>query len=185
MKIFTSWPLYIVTALFGIECVSALPSVPQQDPGVLENIEKTVGKPCPHGWTRFDNYCYLVSSSIRTWDQAQAYCKSQGAGLVKINSAEENEFVLNLVTKKAPSLKQVWIGLKWSSNNFYWHDHSVPVYTRWAPLEPSGKAGEPCGQMWMDGHSGALPYTAAGFWNDIPCHVISGLPNGIVCERLP
>ena len=143
------------------------------------------GKPCPNGWTRFDNYCYLVSSSIKTWDQAQAYCKSLGGRLVKINSAEENEFVLNLVTQKAPSLKQVWIGLKWSSTAFYWQDHSVPVYTNWAPKEPNGKAREPCGQMWMDGHSYLLPSKAAGYWNDIACHVISSVPNGIVCERLP
>jgi len=104
---------------------------------------------------------------------------------VKINSAEENEFVLNLVTKKAPSLKQVWIGLKWFSNKFYWYDHSVPVYTRWAPHEPNGNAREPCGQMWMDGHLSLLPLTAAGYWNDSPCQVTSGAPNGIVCERLP
>ena len=58
--------------------------------------------------TRFDNYCYLVSSSIKTCDQAQEYRESLGAAwLVKINNPEENEFVLNLVTKKAPSLKQV------------------------------------------------------------------------------
>jgi len=185
MKMFTSLPLYIVTALFAIGCVAALPSVPQQDPGVLENIEKTVGEPCPHGWTRFDNYCYLVSSSSKTWSQAQAYCKSLGGGLVKINSAEENEFVLNLVTETAPSLKQVWIGLKWSSTAFYWYDHSVPVYTNWAPNEPSGNAREPCGHMWMDGHSYNLPIRAAGYWNDLTCGVHSSLPNGIVCERLP
>jgi len=104
---------------------------------------------------------------------------------VKINSAEENEFVLNLVTKKAPSLKQVWIGLKWSSKDFYWHDHSVPVYTNWAPNEPNGKAKEPCGMMWLSGHSNALPIRAAGYWNDTLCRVVSGFHNGIVCERLP
>ena len=143
------------------------------------------GEPCPDGWTRFDNYCYLVSSSIKTWDQAQAYCQSLGAGLVKINNPKENKFVLNLVTKQAPSLKQVWIGLKWSTNNFYWYDHSVPVYTNWATNEPKEKAKEPCGQMWMDRHSDSLPIRAAGTWNDIRCQVTSDFPNGIVCERLP
>ena len=144
------------------------------------------GKPCPNDWTRFDNYCYLVSSSIKTWDQAQAYCASLGGGLVKINSAEENEFVLNLAMKKAPSLKQVWIGLKcFSDGNFYWRDHSVPVYTNWAPHEPNNVANEEeCGQMWLGEHS-TLPGRAAGYWNDISCRVMPSLPNGIVCERLP
>ena len=104
---------------------------------------------------------------------------------MKINSPEENEFVLNLATKKAPSLKQVWIGLKWYSRDFYWHDTSALVYKNWAPGEPSGKEKEPCVHMWLDGHSYLLPLRAAGYWNDLPCNVNSKLPNGIVCERLP
>ena len=48
---------------------------------------------------QFKSYCYFVSSSIKTWHQAQAYCKGLGGELVKINSDEENEFVLKLVHK--------------------------------------------------------------------------------------
>ena len=56
-----------------------------------------------------------------SWDQAHEYCKAQKAELVKINSAEENEFVL------ASSLHQVWIGLKYNARGkgFYWSDHSA------------------------------------------------------------
>ena len=145
------------------------------------------GDPCPNSWTRFNGYCYLVSSSIKSWSQAQAYCRSMGGNLVKINHAEENEFVLNLVQKKAPSVKQVWIGLKWVSHGFYWYDYSVPVYTNWAPHEPNGKAGAPCSQMWVAAHgNGAyVPGRVTAYWNDIPCHVTSDLPNGIVCKKLP
>ena len=142
------------------------------------------GEPCPDGWTRFDNYCYLVSSSIKSWSDAHKYCQSLGGGLVKINSADENEFVLNLVRKQAPSLKQVWIGLNWYSNAFYWYDHSVPVYTNWAPGEPNGKAAEPCGHMYT-AQGKDLPHRASGYWNDIRCHLWADWPNGIVCERLP
>ena len=53
--------------------------------------------PCPSGSTYFKGYCYLVSNSIKTWHQAQAYCKRLGEDLVKINSEEQNEFVLKLV----------------------------------------------------------------------------------------
>jgi len=45
---------------------------------------------------------------------------------VKINSPEENEFVLKLVRQQAKSIKQVCIGLNWDSIAFYWYDHSVP-----------------------------------------------------------
>ncbi|KAJ7380708.1 carbohydrate binding [Desmophyllum pertusum] len=57
---------------------------------------------CSSGWTRFDDYCYLVSGSIKTWLQAREYCHGLSGDLVKINSADENEFVLNLVRKQAP-----------------------------------------------------------------------------------
>ena len=86
---------------------------------------------------------------------------------MKINSAEENEFVLNLFNKHAPSLKQVWIGLKWnpSVKDFLWYEHSVPIYKNWHPLEPNGKASEPCGHMFT-GHA-----DLNGYWNDLICGV--------------
>ena len=104
---------------------------------------------------------------------------------MKINSAEENEFVLALAKKKAPSRKQVWIGLKWESSTkqFLWSDYSVPVYKNWAPHEPNGNAGEPCGHMWT-GHTTTLPYRASGYWNDLGCGMNPHLPCGLVCKRL-
>lgn len=139
---------------------------------------------CPRPWTRFKSYCYLVSSLKKTWHEAQAFCKAKKGELVKINSAEENEFVLALARKKAPTVNQVWIGLKYNSNlhlkKFLWSDLSVPVYNNWGPHQPSGKGKEPCGHMWTNGHEGVV-----GYWNDISCGVHSIVPNGIVCKRLP
>ena len=102
---------------------------------------------------------------------------------MKINSQEENEFVLNLVNKLAPSLKQIWIGLKWDSrvNLFVWYDHSVPTFTKWSPNEPNGKANEPCIDMWT-GHA-RVSYRASGDWNDLICWH-TGFPCGLVCKRL-
>ena len=138
------------------------------------------GDPCPKGWKRFKNYCYLVSSSSWSWPQACAYCNALGGDLVKINSAEENEFVLKLVRKKAPSLKSVWIGMQWNSNAFYWYDGSVPVYKNWAPGEPNGNAKTPCVHMYTM-QEGPLPSHGSGYWNDAPCHSNS---YGIVCKKL-
>ena len=55
-----------------------------------------------------------MSSSIKTWHQAQAYCKELVGDLMKINSEEENEFLLKLLNKRAPSLRQVWLALEWN-----------------------------------------------------------------------
>ena len=96
---------------------------------------------------RFNSYCYLANGSPKTWDQAQEYCKSLGATLVKINSFEENEFVLDLAKKQAPSVTKVWIGMHYYAFDFYWHDYSIPVYKNWAIGKLNGKDDEPCVQM--------------------------------------
>ena len=71
-----------------------------------------LGYHCPRGWMQFKSLCYFVSSSIKTWHQAQAYCKGLGGELVKINSDEENEFVLKQVHRRALPVKQVWSGTR-------------------------------------------------------------------------
>ncbi|XP_068745160.1 snaclec coagulation factor IX-binding protein subunit A-like isoform X1 [Montipora capricornis] len=148
-------------------------------------FKQTFGAQCPSSWERFGRYCYLVSGCILTWDQARSYCTARGGDLVKINSARENEFVLNLVQQRQPSLRQIWINLKWDSSvkQFLWNDHSIPVYTNWAAHEPNGKASEPCGNIWI-GHQGSLN-SASGSWNDLPCGKSQSFPCGLVCKRLP
>ena len=128
-----------------------------------------------------------MSSSLKSWSQAQAYCGSLGAELVKINSEEENEFVLSLVRDEAASVKQVWIGLRWDSNgqDYFWSDGSVPVYKNWANGEPNGFSLEPCAQMYTArANSINLPNRASGRWNDIPCSADYKHPSGIVCKKL-
>ena len=101
---------------------------------------------------------------------------------MKINSVEENEFVLALIKRRAPALKQIWIGLKWNSTikEYLWSDLSTPVYKNWAPHEPNGYAKEPCSNMWVARYAGIT-----GHWNDLPCEVVSHLPCGLVCKMLP
>ena len=134
---------------------------------------------------QFKSYCYFVSSSIKTWHQAQAYCKGLGGELVKINSDEENEFVLKLVHKRAPSVSMIWIGLQWNARvrGFIWSDLSIPKYRNWAPWEPNGKAREPCGNMWT-GNTTVLPTHAPGYWNDRICQLMPRFPCGLVCKSL-
>ena len=138
--------------------------------------------PCPSGWTYFKGYCYLVSSSIKTWHQAQAYCKELGGDLVKINSEEENEFVLKLVNKRAPSLGQVWLALEWNPQRkaFIWADNSIPTFKKWFPGEPNGNAREPCSNFWTRNTYPGVN----GYWNDLSCSN-QNVPCGIVCKRLP
>ena len=102
---------------------------------------------------------------------------------MKINSFEENEFVLKLVNQCQESLKQVWIGLTWKpqAGKFFWSDNSVPFFEYWAPKEPSGFASEPCGHMYTGQTDANRP---SGSWNDIRCEGHPSNPNGPVCKRL-
>lgn len=128
-----------------------------------------------------------MSSSFKSWSEALTYCRSLGGELVKINSEEENEFVLNLVRDQAASVKQVWIGMSWDSTgqDYFWSDGSVPVYENWANGEPNGFSFEPCTQMYTArANSLNLPNRASGRWNDIPCSADFKHPSGTVCKKL-
>lgn len=144
--------------------------------------------PCQGEWTKFEDSCYHVTGAVKTQAEAQEYCNGLHANLVKINSLEENNFVLDVARKHAPNAQQIWLGLEWEEKAdpkaFYWFDHSVPTFTNWAPGEPNGYAAEPCAQMFVAGHSNNLAIRSAGYWNDIKCDVQSDLPNGIVCKKL-
>uniref|UniRef100_A0A3P9N7I0 C-type lectin domain-containing protein n=1 Tax=Poecilia reticulata TaxID=8081 RepID=A0A3P9N7I0_POERE len=61
---------------------------------------------CPAGWRRFGCSCYLLSSSMSSWEGSRAQCLLTGADLVTISSQEE---MLGAQLK-------VWIGLKEEQN---------------------------------------------------------------------
>ena len=137
------------------------------------------------GWVVYNGFCYLASASVKTKTDAQNFCKASGAELVKITSQDENDFVLALAREKAPSVKQVWIGLQYETGpkDFYWSDGSFPTYKNWAPREPNGNSSEPCGSMWTR-QTPVIRIRPSGSWNDAPCSIINGYPMGLVCKKL-
>ena len=128
--------------------------------------------PCGDVWTKFKEYCYHVGAKKMTEEQAQQYCDQEmDANLAKINSKEENDFVLDVAKRHAPSTKGVWIGLKWQSSvkNFCWYDNSFPTFANWPLREPPGiKAKEPCVVMFT-GQFESLPIGEAGYWHHVSC----------------
>ena len=114
-------------------------------------------------------------------DDAQTYCNDLGAELVKITSAEENDFVLALARKDAAERGRVWIGLEWSSTagGYFWSDLSAPVYTNWDANVATGTS--LCAVMWTN----VDPIYASGYWNDRSCANLPHYLAGIVCKRLP
>ena len=60
---------------------------------------------CPEGWDEFGSLCYFhVNKDKMTMDQGQDECQLLGATLPVIKSAEENDFLLNLMARNSGHL---------------------------------------------------------------------------------
>ncbi|XP_046342330.2 CD209 antigen-like [Haliotis rufescens] len=110
----------------------------------------------------------------RTWDGALEMCRSDGATLVKIDTAEKQDIVRGLFNfKYYTNKKEPWIGLRDTtrSNVYRWTDGSVPTYTNWHKGEPS---------FTYEGHDEdcVLIQMSGSAWNDDDCSKI----RWFVCE---
>ena len=65
---------------------------------------------CQQGWIGNGKSCYKLFTSSKTWENAKEECEKWHAGLVKVESREENDFIK---TKLLPTDKKekYWIGL--------------------------------------------------------------------------
>ncbi|XP_044027301.1 CD209 antigen-like protein C [Siniperca chuatsi] len=101
--------------------------------------DKTEGKRCPEGWTRFGHSCYFKSNEEKTWPDSRYDCRKKGADLVTINNEEEQNFVKELNVNG-----ESWIGLRriWTQTGgerawawlweWEWVDGSPLTETFWA-----------------------------------------------------
>ena len=119
---------------------------------------------CPPYWVASETSCYYVDNTrTQRMSDAREKCKEMGGDLAIIRSANENQFIFDLVTKTRgiPEHWGVWIGLQRKADgNFQWVDGSPLEYNKWYPGEPNDTGGrEDCGHMG----------TSGGGWNDSPC----------------
>jgi len=108
-----------------------------------------------------------MTNGARTWAEAEAFCEQRNLGLVFIESAEENAFIVSWITRMMLE-GQVWMGANdrepaiglsnegnwvWGSANNavpFWDgdDNGDPVmnrYNDWATGEPNNEGNEDCG----------------------------------------
>ncbi len=120
----------------------------------------------------------VCSNAGLTWEAAQEYCVSQGGALVKIDNADENNEVAQLVNEEGST----WIGAndRDTEGEFRWTDGSQVTgeNAHWQGGQPndSGENGEDCAVL----HSSAD-------WNDVDCS-LSGFSDDppemtFVCEK--
>ena len=142
------------------------------------------GSPCPTGWVLYRKSCYLVIDvPTLEWNGARRNCLKLGGDLVKITTAAENQFILNLIIKQVSKVTPsgAWLGLHIKADSkFYWTDDTLlSGYKAWMPGEPNNPSGEKCSNIAGSGSS-------RGKWNDVSCKInkryITHAPV-ILCQR--
>ena len=141
------------------------------------SIEARFGQnniPCPCGWYKIWNGCYLFVKTKVTWDVARANCLKKGGDLV----IPRNALQCNVLSGRARifgGMQIPWIGIfrRRHDKKFYDTCGKQVSYKRWNNKEPNDVGGhENCGHMYVYG----------GKWNDINCNSRWGY----ICEiKLP
>lgn len=88
----------------------------------------------------FQGHSYQVFDGIcETWEEAQAYCISLGGHLATISSADENNFLYNLLIDSGYS--SAYFGLTDSAKEgeWVWVTGESVTYTNWHPGEPNAE----------------------------------------------
>ena len=136
---------------------------------------------CQQGWICKGTSCYKsVTSPKLSWEKAKEECDKCHAGLVKVNSGEENDFIKTLLL---PSDKDsnYWIGLSDSGeeNVWMWTDGTQldsGGYKNWGPNQPdNNKNNEDCVVIRIR-KSDPDHY---GKWHDQPCF----RKRNYICEK--
>ncbi|XP_037649935.1 hepatic lectin-like [Sebastes umbrosus] len=102
---------------------------------------------CEEGWEQHGAKCYHFSSYKSTWEESRSECRRLGGDLVKIESREEQEFLLGRLRDKMDTHEdKFWIGLTDSEeeNKWLWVDGSPldTSLTFWSGKEPDNWDGE-------------------------------------------
>ena len=93
-------------------------------------------------WVQYNNKestrvkCYKVIQKLVTQSEAINECKSldSSATLVTIRNSDEQAYFNQYLLKNANKSDQIWIGLKWDSNDKFnkWVDGSIVDFNHWS-----------------------------------------------------
>ena len=123
---------------------------------------------CPDAWVLHGNSCYrVIDTPTLQWSVARRTCQGLAADLAIVRSANENQFVFDLVKKQnRVTVWGTWLGLyRKADSNFYWINDTplAGQYSAWASGEPNNLH-EKCAHMFVTG-------SRQGQWNDESCSI--------------
>lgn len=147
----------------------SLPTGTWRDDGIVNRfqflVEYAPFPELPGGYDWFYNpgngQYYGVSHAATSWIEARDRAERIGGHLAVIESAEENDWILEEVVENVNPSNELWIGLVKILGKWVWFDGKEPSYTNWGPGEPSGGFEQIYGQFVPPGKP--LP---AGTWRD-------------------
>lgn len=104
----------------------------------------TVSNPCPGSYTlTFGTHRYRVTT-VGTRASVAADCTNEGQHLIKLESAQENEFARSTLAPAGAGGSYFWIGLTWNGADWVWDDGSVlGTYENFSGAVPTGSS-NPC-----------------------------------------
>ncbi|XP_075948706.1 C-type isolectin Sp-CL4-like [Anarhichas minor] len=116
-------------------------------------------------WVAYDwnSPCMKYFETAKTFQEAEAHCRSLHSDLMAIHSEQDMLHVKCLSYLHVAGFKRqhFWIGAKRSGGGFIYTDGSKVDYTKWLPNQPDNYLGqEGCVE------SNALQW---GMWNDASC----------------
>eukprot|EP00058_Branchiostoma_floridae_P019226 XP_002604716.1 hypothetical protein BRAFLDRAFT_80311 [Branchiostoma floridae] len=129
-------------------------------------LNSVSSQPCPDGWRRNQQSCYLLVDTPKTWRDARDECHLLQADLASLTTTAEQTWVGTQVGAT------YWFGLSdiVAEDGWQWADGTDydPSVTNWGPNEPNNQNGEDCAEILSDGR-----------WNDQACTDMQGY----ICER--
>ena len=98
---------------------------------------------CPNDeWMKYGPSCYkaYTAENSRSFNEARAYCQSQGGDLMSVGSNEEEESILRPIVDQMKVSNIFWIGLSRSmgavgesyETDYEWVDGSLKEYNHFA-----------------------------------------------------
>ncbi|XP_024866377.1 C-type lectin domain family 4 member E isoform X3 [Kryptolebias marmoratus] len=131
---------------------------------------------CGAGWEEHGGKCYYFNTNRTSWSDSRASCRDLGGDLVKIDSREEQEFLVRKLRGLMEDFEdKFWIGLTDSETEgrWLWADGSPlnESLSFWNTGEPNdvktdNSEGEDCVGLDMRGRDGDLKT-----WNDQSCDI--------------
>ncbi|XP_028662246.2 lymphocyte antigen 75 [Erpetoichthys calabaricus] len=148
----------------SISCDSKLPYICRKQVNISNSDQNEwlyKETTCNNGWMVYNGFCYNVTESLGTKDEAMRDCLNRNGNLLSVHSLADVELIITSLHQDVKS--DMWTGLTNTKSlaQFEWSDDSPVTFTYWGPNEPSVPFNKTPNCV---SYSGEL-----GYWKVTPC----------------